>query len=562
MAYQVLARKYRPQSFQEVIGQEPVIRALTNALESGRTAHAYLFSGIRGVGKTTTARLLAKALNCDKGPTPGPCNECPACLEVAVGNALDVIEIDAATYTKLEHMREVLERTRYSPARDRYKVYIIDEIHMLSAKAFNALLKTLEEPPAHVVFILATTEPRKVPATIVSRCQHFEFRPVPHPEIVRHLGELCAREGADVAAGAISLIARRAAGSVRDGQSLLDLVLCYGGEKVGEADAAQVLGVADSRALSGLLQAVGESDPAAVLARLDALLEAGADPVQIHQGLVEHVRNLLVVRVLKEPSSFLAAGAEEVAEWREVAAPFGEVELLRLLRLLARGEQEVRYASQPRYLLEGLLVRCCFLDRLKDLEEVLRGLDGAPADTTRGGKTGGGDKGGGARKEAAPSPGKQSAGCASTAARLAGVVERASLKQWLRQTSARVEGPRLVLEVPEGRAHLADQLRTKGMRDAILRAARSAFGDEIRELVVAQGEAGVAEPAPEPPAPATEARGKDRLAGGLLDDAPALRTLVDIFEGEIEEGASGPRRESPDVNPDHSPHEQPGSRGG
>ncbi|HEV8375964.1 MAG TPA: DNA polymerase III subunit gamma/tau, partial [Candidatus Polarisedimenticolia bacterium] len=256
MAYQVLALKYRPKTFDEVVGQGVVIQTLKNSLTHGRIGHAYLFSGARGVGKTTVARLLAKALNCEKGPTAEPCNACPACTEIAAGASLDVLEIDGASNNSVDDVRELRETVRYAPSRDRYRIFIIDEVHMLSNSAFNALLKTLEEPPPHAIFIFATTEYRKIPVTILSRCQHFGFKRIAQGEIAAHLGRICASESVEITPFALGLIARMADGSLRDGQSTLDQVIAYSGSPVKDDDVRAILGVLDRDLLLGFVQKV------------------------------------------------------------------------------------------------------------------------------------------------------------------------------------------------------------------------------------------------------------------------------------------------------------------
>ena len=272
MTYQVLARKWRPQDFASLIGQQPIVTALTNALAEGRIAQAYLFSGIRGVGKTTAARLLAKALNCEQGPTATPCNVCTTCREITSGADLDVIEVDAATYSKVEQVRELTESLRYGSARDRYKVVVLDEIHRLSRQAFDALLKIVEEPPPHLVFVFATTEAEAVPATILSRCQEFHFRRVPADELTRHLRTICEAEGIRASDSSLRLIARAGEGSVRDSVALLDQLATFGAGGIEDEDAARLLGGLDTALLHDLLAAIVGGDGVAV-ARLAGRVE-------------------------------------------------------------------------------------------------------------------------------------------------------------------------------------------------------------------------------------------------------------------------------------------------
>ncbi|MCH7765549.1 MAG: DNA polymerase III subunit gamma/tau, partial [Acidobacteria bacterium] len=272
MTYQAIARKYRPQTFEEVIGQEPIVRTLTNAIEKDQVAHAYIFSGTRGVGKTTTARILAKALNCQQGPTTKPCGQCPACTEIAATTAVDVIEIDAASNRGIDEIRELRENVRYLPARDRFKVFIIDEAHMLTNEAFNALLKTLEEPPARVLFILATTEPHKIPSTIHSRCQSFHFRSIGFQEILDVLARVAKTEKAEVEKEALAVMARAAEGSLRDSLSILDQALAYCGTQVSADAVRELLGVVSRDVLEALVDAIREQSSEKILSLVDALV--------------------------------------------------------------------------------------------------------------------------------------------------------------------------------------------------------------------------------------------------------------------------------------------------
>ena len=297
MSYQVLARKWRPQTFADVVGQGATAETLKNAISQNRIAHAYLFAGTRGVGKTTTARILAKALNCQRGPTVDPCNDCASCREVTSGQAIDVLEIDAASNRGIDEIRELRESVRYRPARDRYKVFIIDEVHMLTTEAFNALLKTLEEPPSHVVFILATTELHKVPGTILSRCQHFNFRAISYREIMQRLAFIASQEKVRIGDHALSAIARASEGSLRDGESLLDQAISLCGQEVEEEQVRDLLGVVPQQLLEDFTDALISRDSKRVLALVDRLLTSGRNPLQLVRELMGHFRNLLMVRI-------------------------------------------------------------------------------------------------------------------------------------------------------------------------------------------------------------------------------------------------------------------------
>jgi DNA polymerase-3 subunit gamma/tau len=352
MTYISLYRKYRSQSFDEVSGQEHVTRTLQNAIRGDRVAHAYLFCGARGTGKTTTARLLAKCLNCEGGPTPAPCNECENCLRIADGSSMDVIEIDAASNRGIDEIRALREKVQYSPSQSRMKVYVLDEVHMLTSEAFNALLKTLEEPPAHVVFILATTEAHKIPATILSRCQRFDFRRGSLDQIGDRLRFVAEQEGYTIEPAAVARIARGAEGSWRDALSLLEQVLAYGEKTITLGDVTEVLGAVDADSLHALAEAVRTGDGAALFGAVEELVHAGKDPRQLTRDLVEHFRTLLRVAVGAHPAT-----DESGARLAEQAAGFGLPRLVRSLESLAHVEKDARWSDQSRLALEVALVR-------------------------------------------------------------------------------------------------------------------------------------------------------------------------------------------------------------
>ena len=318
MAYQVLARKWRPQTFEEVMGQEPITRTLQNALTAGRVAHAFLFSGPRGVGKTSVARILAKALNCVAGPTPHPDNTCQLCQEITNGSSLDVLEIDGASNRGIDEVRDLREKIKYLPTQGKYKVYIIDEVHMLTKEAFNALLKTLEEPPAHAVFILATTEPHKVPVTILSRCQRYDFRRIPTGVIQAHLAKLAEQEGWHIDPEGLALVARAAEGGLRDAQGFLDQVVTFGGDGVSVPEIARILGVTDRGALLGALTAIIDRHGPDLLSLIEALYNQGQDLGRFYQDLILYARHLLVAGLHPE-ARHLAAVAD--TEWDALTAP-------------------------------------------------------------------------------------------------------------------------------------------------------------------------------------------------------------------------------------------------
>ena len=371
MSYQVFARKWRPQVFEDVIGQGHITRTLQNAIATNRLAHAFLFSGPRGVGKTTTARILAKALNCKEGPTPTPCGKCDSCLETAAGTSVDVIEIDGASNRGIEHIRELRETVKYAPVGGKNKVYVIDEVHMLTNEAFNALLKTLEEPPPHVIFIFATTEPQKIPATIHSRCQRYSFKRIALHEIAAKLREITDKEGIKVSDQGLAMIARAAEGSMRDSQSLLDQAVSYSGMEIRNEDLQAILGAIGQETLRSLADGLLARDSAGLLKQIDSLLEQGQDLRQLTAGVVEHIRNLIVSLIAKEPGKIVELPAADLDALKQQATGTDAERLIMLFDSLSRTLDEMRWSPHQRFTLEVGLVKACSLAPLRPLGEVL-----------------------------------------------------------------------------------------------------------------------------------------------------------------------------------------------
>jgi len=373
MSYQVLARKYRPQKFSEVIGQEHVTQTLKNAIEQGRTAHGYIFSGHRGIGKTTVARILAMALNCRSTdhPVPEPCGVCDSCTEIRAGNSVDVIEIDAATNRGIDEIRELREAARYRPARDRFKIYILDEAHQITDAAFNALLKTLEEPPAHVVFMLATTQPEDIPQTIRSRCQHFSFRAVRFEQILQQLKDLAAKENVRADEDALALLAEAGDGSMRDALSIMDQAIASSDGRLTPDAVRQLVGSVTSSVLEDVMQAVSRGSSEEVLRLLDRLVSEGHSPTHFARQMVRFVRNTIVAKVAGPDSSLLQISSDERARVARVAELFSEEDLARHLQIMLRTHSELGYKHEQRFHLELGLLKMAHAQRLLPLEQLL-----------------------------------------------------------------------------------------------------------------------------------------------------------------------------------------------
>ena len=381
--YLVIARKWRPQTFSDVAGQEPITRTLQNAIRAERIPHAFLFTGVRGVGKTTAARIFAKALNCEQGPTPTPCGKCVHCEEIAQGNSIDVLEIDGASNRGIDEIRQIIENVRYQPAQCRFKIYIIDEVHQVTKDAFNALLKTLEEPPPSVKFILATTEPHRLPATILSRCQRFDFRRIGLREIVQRLDAIARSEDLKISEGALALLAREADGSMRDAQSLLEQVLAFAAPAadkdqsptIDETQLQDILGLAQRGVLYEISAAVLQGDAHKCVERVGRAAQQGCDIGRLARDLVEHFRNLLVTRIGASGSPLLDLPDQELVDLAEQARPVSVDTLLDYFDYIAAGEEEIGRSATPRFALESVLIRLASLPKTPPAAEWIERLE-------------------------------------------------------------------------------------------------------------------------------------------------------------------------------------------
>jgi DNA polymerase-3 subunit gamma/tau len=375
MSYLVLARKYRPQTFEEVIGQTHVTQTLSNAIVSNRVAHALLLTGPRGTGKTTVARILAKAMNCQEGPQPQPCNACRCCTEITDGHAADVFEIDGASNNSVDQVRELRENLQFLPIHSRYKIIIIDEVHMLSLAAFNALLKTLEEPPPHVLFIFATTEPQKIPITILSRCQRHDLHRVGLEALSNHMVGLCQREGFDLSANSLWLIAREAGGSVRDALSLLDQVLSGADGAVSDAQILDLLGLFDRKLLFELVDAVLDKDLVTILNLIEGFYQRGQDMRKLYADLVQHFRHLVVLQTTRKPGRLVDLPEQEQALMRAQIDGRSPAVIGQLLALLFQAENQVRYATEPRLSLEMIFIRLMQVRPTLEIDTLIEKID-------------------------------------------------------------------------------------------------------------------------------------------------------------------------------------------
>ncbi|HVR39240.1 MAG TPA: DNA polymerase III subunit gamma/tau [Thermoanaerobaculia bacterium] len=504
MSYQALARKYRPQSFRDIIGQETVVRTLQNAIQDQRIHHAYLFSGVRGVGKTTAARILAKALNCVQGPATEPCNNCTICQEITEGIDLDVREIDAATYTGVDNVRELREVTQFQPARDRYRVFIIDEAHMLSTAAWNALLKVIEEPPPHVIFMFATTEMHKVPQTIISRVQRQILRKITLDELITRLAQICESEGITADRKALEIVARRGEGSVRDSLSLLDQIIAFSGRTITPIDVATILGLSDPVFFSRIVGLIAEGDHAGVLDALQEASEAGRDFRMLYRDLLNFVRSLLLIAGGAN-EAMLSAQPEDLETMRAAAEKFSYSELLRIANLLLRDDETVNKAEHQRLAVEIALLKATTFPRLRSVEEALAG--GATTQVS-------------AKQVSAPRA-KSTSAATNTAADPSAFLTLLQKKRPLLAGYAtgakqsRKEGNRLILSFDD--VHLAEPLLDA--RAALSEIASEAFGGTIEVVIETAGEK-------------SEGRREEDKPSALRDD-PVLKAFQKHLGGEL-----------------------------
>ena len=530
MAYEVLARKWRPRQFADVVGQEHVTRTLTNAIESGRVAHAYIFVGSRGIGKTTSARILAKALNCEKGPTPYPCDVCDSCREVMAGNSLDVIEIDGASNNGVDQVRDLRDNARYTPARGPFKIYIIDEVHMLSTAAFNALLKTLEEPPPHVKFIFATTDVHKVLPTILSRCQRFDLRRISVQDIVGRLRKGCDEEGVTISEDALLAIARGAEGGLRDAESALDQIISFRGKEIGEEDVLAVFGLVSRQVLEQLTVAILKSNVPDIIGIVADMDRSGKDLQRVVMELLEHFRNLLVVLYAGADAAALELPEAQLEFYAGLAQATEAGRILRIIDALVETDARMRYALSRRTLLETGLIRCSRAAETATVNELLKQVAELKKNAASGQLTLNEPS-----AEAYPAPQIKNESRDEPAELIAHwheIIERISKADplnrrcFLDTTPLRIDGDHLVVGFdPEFSSELErfDNSRTKV---ALARAVERYLG---RMLSVSF------EPLPpETARPADDASGPSELSGEAKWYAnPVVKTVVEAFNGEI-----------------------------
>lgn len=532
--YQVLARKCRPQTFDTLVGQKHVTRTLANAIESDRLAHAYIFAGLRGTGKTTVARILAKCLNCEKGPTIEPCLKCAACVEIGESQAIDVLELDAASRTSVDNIRELQEVVSYAPARDRFKILIIDEAHMLSKAAFNALLKTLEEPPPNVIFVLATTEIQKVLPTILSRCQVFEFRRVPPTEVAAYLRRICDTEKITISDAAVERIARAGEGSIRDSLSVLEQVLAFCGEGIDDDDVLRILGGVRSEVLVDMVGALARRDAEAMLTIFDGLVDEGHDLLHFWNEWIAALRDVLLMRSMQKRTPVLTRSENEAKELEQAAADLSVEDLNRAFQILADLEPALRSSSQPRFLFESALIRLAGLGSVRPIEDVLRELGGSTAAAPKKPAPAKGQK-----KKPAPVSDERAAAppADDLKSRLAAALGTrpmvAAIVEQVRSVIA--DGEHLILSFDEEQKSVVGPLQHKGGLEQLDRAARKILGRPVRTKIEVGAQATGPPSATE--APARETAPAEATTGDALIERarsePGVRRLLREFGAQV-----------------------------
>jgi DNA polymerase III subunit gamma/tau len=517
MSYQVIARKWRPQTFSDLVGQSHVTSTLANAIKNDRVAHAYIFSGARGVGKTTAARILAKAMNCVKGPTAEPCGECDSCKEIAAGTSLDVIEIDAASNRGIDQIRELREMVRYAPAASRSKVVLLDEAHMLTTEASNALLKTLEEPPDRVIFVMATTQPEDLEDTIRSRSQHFHFRALTFAEITGRLEEIAAKENLKIETGALAVIARMAEGSLRDALSLLEQARAYCGDVISDKEVRELLGVVPEDSLNELVEAIAEGSADRALGLVHTFQKEGRNLQHFCREAIRHIRNLLIARVSGADSDLIAATADQRPALAKAAAQFTEEDLTRFFQILLQTDDDLRRKPDPRVHLEMGLLRLINAQRLAPMEELLAELRGGAAATS---SSSGATRGSAAF--AAPAVAPQAAPARSFSAAPAP------------QTTFAAPPPRIA--TPSFGTSAAAAAAAAPARAEIKAApVETPTREEIKTAPAAEAAAALA-PASEPETEATTATAETRASGITQEQVAEIKTAIQAqqkFLGEI-----------------------------
>jgi DNA polymerase-3 subunit gamma/tau len=553
MSYLVLARKYRPQTFAEVLEQGHITRTLSNALAAGRVAHALLFTGPRGTGKTTIARIMAKALNCQAGPQTEPCNQCRSCRDITAGRAVDVYEIDGASNNSVDQVRELRENLKYMPAHSRYKIYIIDEVHMLSSAAFNALLKTLEEPPAHVLFMFATTEPHKIPITILSRCQRFDLRRVRLTAIAAHLSSVCRQEAVEIGPESLELIARESGGSVRDSLSLLDQVLSGGQRSISHEQVLESLGVIDRSQLQELAGAVLTGDAVRFLETLDDIFDRGHDLKKLFSDLLEYLRDLWVIQTSRAPEKLVDLPGHEIEAMRDQAAQTPRAALEHVLDMLFREEAAIRLSPHPKLALEmaffrliqmrGALSIDTLIAKLEDLRREVQGEArvppsedaGRPSEASNGRerKDVGGAPSGAfastASQTAVASAGEHAATAASGDAAWQRVIQtvagsQPSLAATLKRCVLKQGGSERVEILASGNSFVAQKLKHEKNVAIIRNACAEAYGGAPQVIVTVSQEDGGSP---------SERRDRRQAQVNQALSHPVIMDAVDIFNGTI-----------------------------